>query len=213
LKRHFIILATFFLALTGCNNFGSLKNNENQADNSSDKTKLKQMFITWQNQEIDAKQFLASDSCNPEWFAKHGRKENLDSVNGLVYGFPSDTNEYKFSFADLNSDGKLDGLVVFTPNQCDGGNASMWIQWQVFLLSDNKSYMIIDTLQVDKFASTEFDSLGFYWLDSISTNKIYGKYYEFIDTDGRCCPSINKPVTFDFKDRKLTFIGMNIDRK
>ena len=186
-------------------------NSGKQADNSSDKTKLKQLFVTWQNQEIKAKHFLTSDSCNPEWFAKHGRKENLDSVNGLLYGFPSDSSEYNFSFADLNSDGKLDGLVVFTPNQCDGGNAAMWIQWQVFLLSDKNSYRVIDTLHIDKFASTEFDRIGFYWLDSIATNKIYGKYYEFADTDGRCCPSINKPVIFDFKDRKLTFIGKNIE--
>jgi hypothetical protein len=178
-----------------------------------EKNKLRELFFNWQNQEIMDNHFLAADSCNPEWYAKHGAIENLDSINGLIYGFPSDSSEYTISFADLNSDKKLDCLIVFTPDQCDGGNASMWVQWQVFILSDKDNYKIIDTLTVDKFALTDFDSLGFYWLDSISVNKIYGTYIEFKDNDGHCCPSINKPVTFDYSERKLMFVGNNIERK
>jgi hypothetical protein len=214
MTRFLIIL--FFCVLTGfsfCDNSYRERTTSGQVDNSTEKKKIKELFVEWQTQEIKAKHFLPKDWCNPDSFLRHKSKENLDSIMGLIYGFPSDSIEYKFSYADLNGDGKLDGLVVFTPDQCDGGNASMWTQWQVFLLSKKGNYNITDTLHVDRFASTAFDSLGFYWLDSIATDKIFGTYIEFKANDGHCCPSIQRPVKFDFIERKLSFIGDNIDRK
>jgi hypothetical protein len=208
--RTFIILI-ICLALTSCFNSNTLSIDSNK--NSESKEKIRELFLNWQNQEIKNKHFLAADSCNPDWFAEHGTPENLDSINGLIFGFPSDSSEYTFSFADLNNDNNLDCLVLFTPNQCDGGNASMWVQWQVFIISDKDSYKIIDTLHIDKFAHTEFDSLGFYWLDSIAVNRIHGTYIEFKENDGHCCPSINRPVVFDYSERKLICVGANIERK
>jgi hypothetical protein len=131
----------------------------------------------------------------------------------MIYGFPSDSTEYNFSFADLNNDGRLDGLVVFKPVQCDGGNGSIWTQFQVLILSKKSIYNVSDTLRVDRFASTPFDSLGFYWLNSIANDKIFGTYFEFKPDDGYCCPSIQRPVTFDFVERRLSFIGDNIGTK
>jgi hypothetical protein len=215
MTRIFIIIS--FGVLTSfafCDNSYRKKTTGGLIDNSIEKGEIKRLFIEWQTREIKAKHFFPKDWCNPDSFMRHNIiKENLDSIKGLIYGFPSDSTEYKFSFADLNNDGKLDGLVVFVPDQCDGGNASMWKQWQVFLLSKNGNYEITDTLHVNSFASTSFDSLGFYWLDSIATDKIFGTYFEFKAKDGHCCPSIQRPVTFDFIEKKLSFIGDNIDRK
>jgi len=214
MTRFFVIIS--FCILTGfafCDNSNTKEIAIGQIHNSTEKKKIKELFLGWQTQEIKARHFLPKEWCNPDSFLRYKTKENLDSIKGLVYGFPSESTEYKFSFADLNDDGKLDGLVVFTPDQCDGGNASMWIQWQVFLLSKKGNYNITDTLHVDRFASTAFDSLGFFLLDSIATDKIFGTYFEFKANDGHCCPSIQRPVNFDFIERKLSFIGDNIDRK
>jgi len=201
MTRFFIV--TFFVVLTGIS----------FCDNSKEKEKIKRLFMEWQSQEIKAKHFSQKNLCNPDSFRIHIRIENLDSITGLIYDFPSDSTEYKFSFADLNNDGKLDGLVVFTPDQCDGGNAAEWIQWQVFILSDGENYNVIDTLHLNTFTSKDINYKGFYWLDSISTNKIFGTYFEFKKDDGRCCPTINRPVKFDFTKRELITIGDNFDRK
>jgi len=204
-----IMLTSLTVLIYCCKN--DKVDNEQDANQSkilNEKEKIQKVFKGWETREIKAGHFFASDSCNQEWFIDH----KFDGTIDQEWGIP-DSSEIKFSFADLNNDGKLDGLVTFTPDQCDGGNASMWTQLQLFLLSDKEDYKIIDTIQVDKFSSTEFDSLGFYWLDSIAANKIFGTYIEFKGNDGHCCPSINKPVTFDFVKRKLTFIGENPDKK
>jgi hypothetical protein len=208
-----IIPLLVLIILTACHSSNPLKNDSGQTSSRTEIVLIKQLFANWQTQEIYANHFLPTDSCNPNWFTNHQTNESLNSKNDLIFGFPKDSTEYKFSFADLNNDNKLDGLVVFTPNQCDGGNASSWIQWQVFLLSGTDHFEIMDTLKVSNFSSTEFDSKGFYWLDRIGKNRIYGTYIEFTKDDGYCCPSINRPVTFDFIERKLINIGGNIDRK
>jgi len=208
-----IIYLTVLTVLTACDYSNRVKTNRRLLGTSTEKKQIKQFFTAWQAQEIKAKHFYPKNWCNPDSFLMHNRIENLDSIKGLIYGFPSDTTEFKFSFADLNNDGKLDGLVVFTPNQCDGGNASEWIQWQVFILSNSENYSVTDTIHMNTFRSTNFNYKGFYWLDSITTNKIFGTYSEFKKDDGRCCPSINKKVIFDFAKRELITVGGNIDRK
>lgn len=161
--------------------------------------KIRKLFAAWQKKEVKAHQFL--DSCNWDWSADH-KNSNID------WGFP-DSTRITFSFADLNNDEKLDGMATFTPDQCDGGNASMWTQIQVFFISGRIKYLVTDEVDVSKFSGTGFDGKGFYWLDSISKNKINGTYYEFKDYDGHCCPSIKWPVTFDFKTKKLISVFKN----
>lgn len=169
-----------------------------------EKETIKRMFHNWQMEEIQKGHYWANDSCNPTWFSAHNIKE---TPNDIKFGFPSDSDEYYFSFTDLNNDKKLDGLVVFEPDQCDGGNLMEWKQIQVFILSDNGKYKITDTIDVSKFSSTEFDSSGFILLDSIAKYKIFGHYIQFKENDGRCCPSIRIPVTFDYIHRNIISIG------
>jgi hypothetical protein len=188
------------LFLSACNNLTKVSNDKETASIIIQENKLKQLFADWQVKEIKAGHYWATDSCNPQWFSKHKIKE---TPNDIKFGFPSDSSEYQFSFADLNNDGILDGLIVFIPDQCDGGNIAGMNQIQVFLLSGKSNYNATDTLQVGKFDSTNFDSLGFYWLDSIGNNRIYGVYHEYKDTDFNWRPSVNRPVLFNFIDRKL----------
>jgi hypothetical protein len=201
------LFTIILLSLIGCNNSDRVANNIEELDNSTVKKEIKNEFAEWQSEEIKKGHFLPADSCDPDLFYKYSMPANLDSRYELGYGFPKDSSEYKFSFADLNGDNKLDGLVCFTPYQCNGGNASMWSQWQVFLISNKENYIVTDTVNVNNFALTDFDSIGFYRLDSLATNKICGTYIQFIPKDPTCCPSINKPVTFDFTNKKLTYIG------
>ncbi len=162
------------------------------------------LYANWQKEQIRKGNYWANDSCNQDWFLNHAEED----IKDLPYGFP-DPSGFRTSYADLNGDGIRDGLIAFTPVQCDGGNASMWTQEQVFFLSGQKGYAITDSLRVDEFAATDFDSTGFYWLDSIGANKIYGMYFSFAADDAHCCPSTNKPVTFDYAQRKLVYIGQN----
>ena len=162
------------------------------------------LYADWQKEQIRNKNYWANDSCNMQWFSRHADED----IKDIPYGFP-DSSRTRISYADLNSDGIRDGLIAFTPIQCDGGNGAMWTQEQVFFLSGEKGYRITDSLRVEDFAVTGFDSTGFYWLDSIGTNKIYGMYFSFAPDDARCCPSTNKPVIFDYAQRKLVYIGEN----
>jgi hypothetical protein len=198
MNKYFLLL--WIVLLCSCTR-SSLPKNQSEREN------IKKLFHNWQLQEIQNGRYWAIDSCNPHWFSKHNIKE---TPNDIKFGFPSDSSEYQFSFTDLNNDKKLDCLVVFDPNQCDGGNLMEWKQMQVFIISGKIKYEIIDSLDLSKFAATNFDSSGFYLLDSIAKNKIFGTYIEFKNDDGRCCPSIRRSVTFDYIQRKLISIGKNI---
>ena len=170
------------------------------------KAEIRKLFRAWQAEEIRNKHYWAHDSCNMNYFNNH----SMPDSTGPDWGFP-DSSEISFSFACLNEDTTLDGLVTFNPVQCDGGNGSMWTQVQVFILSGKDGYRVTDTIALEKFASTEFDSLGFYWIDSIGRHTLYGTYTEFSEDDPHCCPSINRPVVFDFVERKLVSIGEKKD--
>ena len=194
MKLHNFLICGILL-ITSCNH-------NSQVNFINEKRTIKEQFLNWQKNEIMIGHFLASDSCNPNWILNHDIHE---SINDIKIGFPSDSNEYFYSFSDINNDKKLDGLVIFTPNQCDGGNLMEWKQSQVFIISNQGNYIISDTIDFANFSTTKFDSLGFYCIDSIASRMIYGNYYEFTKGDGRCCPSIVKKVKFDYLNRKLVF--------
>ena len=118
-------------------------------------------------------------------------------------GFPADSTDYSFSFADLNQDGKLDGIGLFFPEQCDGGDGARWSQSDVLLLSSPQGYQIIDSLRLDHFAMTDFDTNGFYNVDSIGLNRIYATYLELHQGSTTCCPDVSRPVVFDYAKRAL----------
>jgi hypothetical protein len=114
-------------------------------------------------------------------------------------GIPDDIDIF---FTDINNDDKLDALVTFRPTQCDGGNALMNAQIRVLVLSSGTSYVTDDKL-VDKIESHL--KKGWLNIESASSGTFLGTYYEYKDSDGRCCPSIKRPIEIDYKTKKLTF--------
>jgi len=167
------------------------------------KQQLKRLFANWLNNEIAQGYLWASDSCYGSWLEDHNFNGTIDEM----WGVPADSSYYHYSYADINDDGKIDLLVTFTPEQCDGGNASMWTQIAVLIISENETYKTIASLGDGMFSSIGADSSGFIWYDSIGVNKIYGTFYNFLENDGHCCPSIEKPVIITYDTKEVVFIG------
>jgi hypothetical protein len=46
---------------------------------------------------------------------------------------------------------------------------------------------------------------GWLIIESAGGGTFYGTYYEYRDSDGRCCPGIRRPFEIDYKTRKLEF--------
>lgn len=191
--------------LTSCN---SGQESHNLTIDNNQKQHLKQLFTDWQNNEVAQGHLWASDSCYPGWFVDH----RFDGMIEDMWGIP-DSSEYNFSYADINSDGKFDQLVTFTPSQCDGGNASIWIQIAVLTISENGKYKTTASLGDGLFSAVGKDTSGFYWYDSIGVNKIYGTFYNFLKGDGHCCPSVERPVIITYDTKKVIYIGDNKNDK
>lgn len=196
--RQFVVLAATvgMLIIAACNSHSATEQTAlKPLLVAADTATIRQLFKTWQRQQLRAGTFWAADSCNARVIE---RQQPAD----IVLGLPSDSSDYNFSYADLNADSTLDGLVTFAPHQCDGGNGSMWTQVEVLLLSGPKGYSTIDTLNVKRFFDTLVDESGFFHLDSIAPNRLFGTYYEFGENSGHCCPSVQRPVVFDFHSRR-----------
>ena len=160
---------------------------------------LRDLFRTWQANEIAEGHMWAADSCRMDWFSDHEAAEG-----SIPWGFP-DSADIAYSYADLNLDGKTDQLVTFNPSQCDGGNGSMWSQIEVLIVSSGNSYETIASSGDGMFSFLGKDSTGFCWYDSIGPNKIYGTYYNFSEDDGHCCPGTVIPVIFSYDTRKIIY--------
>ncbi|MCX6351888.1 MAG: hypothetical protein NTX03_08495 [Bacteroidetes bacterium] len=200
MKKTSYILFIFTFFLFSCNN-GQKK--KDAILDKLKKEKLKKFFLDWQINEIAQHRFWAKDSCYMGWFGTH----HFHEEGGLPWGFPDtshrDTSQYRFSYADINNDGKTDQLVTFTPAQCDGGNASMWEQIEVLTISEGGKFKTTSSIGDGFFSYYGNDTNGFYHYDSIGVNKIYGTFYSFKKGDGHCCPSIVKSIIFDYKTKKI----------
>jgi hypothetical protein len=166
--------------------------------------KLNQQFAKWQQKEIKANRMYSHDHCSWSWVETHPLKEW-----GLNWGFP-DSSEIPFSYADLNGDKKLDLMVAFTPDQCDGGNGSITIQMQVFIISSRSGYQT--QFDINNGLSGWFgkDLDGFEDYDSIGPGIIYGRHMAFLFKDGHCCPGVSCPTIYEWPSRKVLFMGENV---
>jgi hypothetical protein len=161
--------------------------------NLDEKRKILEQFSQWKIKQYNSGRFVTDKNCNPD-----SALESEDS--GLYMGIP---NDIKINYSDINQDGKLDGLFLFNPDQCDGGNALMFAQTRVLVLSNGNSYMIDDTLieYVEKHLKK-----GWLFMKRPAGGTLYGKYIEYLKDDGRCCPSIQREISINFKTGKLNFI-------
>lgn len=167
------------------------------APSSAEQRPIRRLLAGWLREQVRNGTLWPADSCKP-WLIQ-GR-----DVAEPPLGLPADSADYGYSFADLNQDGRLDGLLHFTPTQCDGGNGSMWVQFAVLALSSPTGYQLTDSLDAElaRFADTDFDAKGFYHLDSLGPNRVYATYYEFGPDDGHCCPHRHRREVFDYAARR-----------
>ncbi len=149
-------------------------------------------FEKWKLDQFRKGNYATEKNCNRDTVLKDGYK-------GSEMGIPSDIN---ISFTDINNDNVIDGLILFYPDQCDGGNALMNAQIRVLVLSTKSGYIIDDTL-IDKVEGRL--KKGWLNIERAEYGTFCGNYFEYKESDGRCCPSIKRPIIIDFKTKKLTF--------
>lgn len=149
-------------------------------------------FEQWKSAQLKKGTYATEKNCNLDTVTKEG-------YNGPTMGIPSDID---VAFTDINNDNKLDAIVTFNPDQCDGGNALMNAQIRVLILSSGVSY-VTDDAYIDKIESRL--KKGWLSIEKASYGTFFGTYYEYKETDGRCCPSIRRSFTIDYKTKKLEF--------
>lgn len=181
------------LFLTGCSNRIS---DNRQLENIN---KIKQAFNEWKTNEIKLRHFIHPDSCNWEYVSKL----KIEGIQDL-WSIP-DSADINYSFADLNKDSIVDGLVYFCPSQCDGGNGSVWFRFQILIISNNDNYELSCYLTEGIYNLTGHSNKGFKFIDSIAENEIWGSFIEFKEGDGYCCPSTNIRFHQNYQEWKELF--------
>jgi hypothetical protein len=165
---------------------------------------LKGKFHEWQQEQIANGIYWANDSCHMEWFRTHEEED-------LALGFP-DAKDFRYSYGDINSDGRTDQLVMYNPVQCDGGNAMMWAQETVLFISRVDKDEPGENISWQTFTGTlpflRADD-AFYHIESIDDNRVRAVRYAFSEDDPHCCPSVEIPVMFDYRTGELVYIGKN----
>jgi len=160
------------------------------AQATAEYTKILASYEQWKAAQYRAGTYATPGNCKMEVVVKDGYK-------GPTAGIPKDISIY---YSDINADGKLDALVTFNPVQCDGGNAMMNVKSRVLILSKGLSWTTDD-----KFINgIESKKDGWLSVSGVSGGTIFGTYYDYAADDPRCCPSVKRSFTIDFKTRKLT---------
>jgi len=162
------------------------------AQSKSEYVQIVNKFEQWKKDQYKKGNYATEKNCDRDTVLKAGYK-------GAEIGIPTDIH---ISFTNINDDSKLDAIITFNPTQCDGGNALMNAQIRVLILT-NVDGDTTDDSYIDEIES-QFKK-GWLIIDGALYGSFYGAYYEYKDSDGRCCPSIKKPFSIDYKTKKLTF--------
>lgn len=149
-------------------------------------------YKQWREVQYAKGIYVRPGKCNPDVVGKATYK-------GPDAGIP---DEIEVSFATINDDNKLDALITFNPASCGGGNYLMNAQEKILVLSTPAGYRVDD-----KMIKSVEDKLkkGWVHIEKAQYGSFYGTYYEYRDTDARCCPSIQKPFSLDYATRRLSF--------
>ncbi len=159
------------------------------AQSTAEYTQVLSRFEQWKTVQYNAGNYARPAGCKMEIVTKEGYK-------GPVAGIPKEIAIY---FSDINQDGKTDGLITFNPVQCDGGNAMMNVQARVMIISKGASWVTDDKYIENMEAKKD----GWLSVSGAREGTIFGTYYAYGTDDPRCCPSIKKLFTIDYKTKKL----------
>jgi hypothetical protein len=162
---------------------------EMKAQSTPEYSQLLNRYEQWKAAQYKAGTYASPGNCKMETVIKDGYK-------GPMAGIPKDVSIH---FSDINGDNKLDALITFHPVQCDGGNAMMNVQSRVLVLSKGIVW-VADDKYIENIESKKD---GWLSVSGVVGGTIFGTYYEYKEDDGRCCPSIRKQFSIDYKTRKL----------
>ena len=197
MNNKIVVILLMIALIFGCNT----KNKDNNIDLITQQ-KIKTAFDDWAAKEIEKGTFFAQDSCYPSYY---DTKDSLGLESVFGFAIPWDSSEINIYYADLNADSIKDALITFTPYQCDGGNAAMWVQYQILVLSQEDKYVVIDNY-FDRFYNESILGYGFFHLDSADTKAVFGTYFNFMDNDSRCCPSTQRPIKIDIEKNEFKYL-------
>ncbi len=123
-------------------------------------------------------------------------------------------NQFDVSFADLNGDGKIDGLFKISYSDCAQGNGDVGTPkfTEVLIVSNPNGYQldeyIIDHLKFTfkkfKLKHTNNPSERIYDL-TISKNHILGKFILWRDEDCYACSSLKGWINIDLNNNSIIF--------
>lgn len=184
----FLILGIIGIFNTGCNS-------KEQGSNAGD---IMSAFELWSQKQIEEGEFVAADSCQTEYFAGD---DTLSEFYYAALGIPQGEGSIKVFELELNEDTLPDALILFSPVQCDGGNAAQWIQYQLLAISGEEGYFIQDSY----FKQFEPDT-GFFRFEGAEEFTVYGYYYRFLDDDALCCPSVKRPMRIDLRTNAVQML-------
>lgn len=153
-------------------------------------TQILSRYEQWKAAQYRAGNYATPGNCKMSIVTKDGYK-------GPAAGIPKDISIH---YSDINGDGKWDALITFRPVQCDGGNAMMNAQSSLLILSKAAGWTTDDKY----ISNIEGKKDGWFSVSGVAEGTIYGTYYEYAPDDGRCCPSIKKSFTIDYKTKELT---------
>jgi len=187
-KERYIIL--FILII-----FTSCKNNEKSEVDLKDK--IHSAFIRWSNIQIQNGKYLDKNKCNIDYC---NLNHNLTTINGI----PEDIKTY---YADINKDGIIDGIIIFNPIQCDGGNGVMYSEEKVLILSDNGRYIPDDSF-INKVEEKYGD--GWIYVKDVRNDTIFVTSLSFSKNNNSRHPDIEKEGIIKYPNHELFIISTNV---
>jgi hypothetical protein len=167
-----------------------------------DRSAISAAYRDWVSTQTAAGRFLPRERCRYDSISSQFEGDNTPLIDELWCIEKPD--HVDSSFCDMNADGVEDGFYGVFPSQCDLGNASMWSQLKIVVLSSPTGYVVNDTLfdgTGDEFpAWLLIAEEGFVLIDSITDRHFVGNRVAFRDGDGHCCPSIREPFSITLSD-------------
>ena len=130
--------------------------------------------------------------------------ESEEDYSGFLMGasMPVRVNDSSIVYGDLNNDG-LDDMIVLVNTEGGGGGGNVWwVDYFVYLKAD-EGYQF-KTVQTNWEMS---GCTGFFGIDKIENNVIYGESTCYAEEDGRCCPSLSYLTQLKFENNDFTVLS------